>query len=248
MLEMVSLLVIVPTLQYNTPQLFLEQVRYDFISRRYTVGLPWKIHRPDCNNYGLCVSRLHQLMSRLKRDKALLTEYNKILETQLEEGIIEVVPATKINSQEEAHYLPHHGVVRRDRDTTKLRIVLDALARAEPNHYSLNDCLEKGPNLTPMIFDVLVKFRSNVIGITADIEKAFHQIVITEKDRNMLQMLWVNDVDAATPNIIHYRFCRLVFGLTPSPAILRGVIQYHLLLMATSPLFALEMSPDTISQ
>ena len=37
-----------------------------------------------------------------------------------------------------------------------------------------------------MIFDVLVKFRGNVIGITADIEKAFHQIVIAEKDRNML--------------------------------------------------------------
>ena len=62
-------------------ELFPEQVRYDFIARRYTVGLPWKIHRPECNNYGLCVSRLHQLMSRLKRDKALLTEYNKILET-----------------------------------------------------------------------------------------------------------------------------------------------------------------------
>ena len=55
-------------------ELFPEQVRYDFIARRYTVGLPWKIHRPDCNNYGLCVSRLHQLMSRLKRDKVYTTK------------------------------------------------------------------------------------------------------------------------------------------------------------------------------
>ena len=30
--------------------------------------------------------------------------------------------------------------------------------------------------------------------------------------------------------MVQYRFCRLVFGLTPSPAILRGVIQHHLLL------------------
>jgi len=29
--------------------------------------------------------------------------------------------------------------------------------------------------------------------------------------------------------IVQYYFCRLVFGLTPSPAILRGGIQHHLL-------------------
>ena len=215
-------------------EVFPEQVRYDFIGRRYTVSLPWKIHRPHSNNYGLCVSRLHQLMSRLKRDQALLTEYNKILETQLEEGIIEAIPTTEMNSQEEVYYLPYHGVVRTDKDTTKLRIVLDASARAGPHHYSLNECLEKGPNLTPLIFDVLVKFRGNIIGITADIEKAFHQIIIAEKDRNMLRMLWFNDVHTATPKIVHYRFCHLVFGLTPSPAILRGVIQYHLSKYQTS--------------
>ena len=215
-------------------EIFPEQVRYDFIGRRYTVSLPWKIYRPHSNNYGFCISRLHQLMSRLKRDQALLTEYNKILETQLEEGIIEAVPTTEMNSQEEVYYLPHHGVVRTDKDTTKLRIVLDASARAGPHHYSLNECLEKGPNLTPLIFDVLVKFRGNIIGITADIEKAFHQIIIAEKDQNMLRMLWFNDVHTATPKIVHYRFCRLVFGLTPSPAILRGVIQYHLSKYQTS--------------
>lgn len=75
----------------------------------------------------------------MKRDQALLTEYNKILETQLEEGIIEPVPATEVSSQEEVHYLPHHGVVRRDKETTKLRIVFDASARTERNHYTLND-------------------------------------------------------------------------------------------------------------
>ena len=103
-----------------------------------------------------------------------------------------------MNSQEEVYYLPHHGVVRTDKDTTKLRIVLDASARAGPHHYSLNECLEKGPNLMPLIFDVLVKFRSNIIGITADIEKAFHQIIIAEKDQNVLRMLWFNDVHMTT--------------------------------------------------
>ena len=36
-----------------------------------------------------------------------------------------------------------------------MRIVFDGPARADKNHYSLNDRLEKGPNLTPHVFEVL---------------------------------------------------------------------------------------------
>ena len=44
----------------------------------------------------------------------------------------------------------------------------------------------------------------------------------------MLRFLWWDDVSSENPKIQQYRFCRLVFGLTPSPAILNGVIQHHL--------------------
>ena len=40
---------------------------------------------------------------------------------------------------EGAHFLPHHGALREDRETTKMRIVFDGPARADKNHYSLND-------------------------------------------------------------------------------------------------------------
>jgi len=107
--------------------------------------------------------------------------------------------------------------------------VFDGSAKADSKLFSLNDCLEKGPNLTPLIFDVLLKFRLHKVGITADIEKAFHQILIKPEDRNMLRLVWFEDIRSAPMKIVQYRFCRLVFGLTPSPAILRGVIQHHLL-------------------
>jgi len=118
-------------------------------------------------------------------------------------------------------------VIREDKQTTKLRIVFDGSAK-EPDHLSLNDCLDKGPNLTLNIFDILIKFRCYPIGMVADIEKAFHQIVIHLSDRDMLRFLWFDDVMSKKPGIVAYRFCRLVFGLTPSPAILNGVIQQHL--------------------
>ena len=75
---------------------------------------------------------------------------------------------------EGAHFLPYHGVLREDRETTKLRIVFDGSERAGKNQYSLNDCLEKDSNLTPHVFEVLAKFRSYPVGLTADIKKAFH--------------------------------------------------------------------------
>ena len=126
------------------------------------------------------------------------------------------------------HFLPHHGVLREDKSTTKLRVAFDGSAKSNSKDLSLNDCLEKGPSVTPHIFDILRRFRSYTIGIVADIEKAFHQIVIDLKDRNMLRFLWFDDVGKENPLMAQYQFCRLVFDLTPSPAILTEVINHHI--------------------
>ena len=92
---------------------------------------------------------------------------------------------------------------------------------------SLNDCLAKGPNFTPLVFHILLRFRFFCVELVADIEKAFHQIVIEKSDRDMLRYLWFEDVQSNS-NIVHYHFCQLPFGLKPSPAILNSVIQNHI--------------------
>ena len=111
-------------------------------------------------------------------------------------------------------------VSKSDKETTKLRIVFDASAKASKTLLSLNDCLEKGLNGIPHIFNLLLNFRCHPVGLTADIEKAFHQIAIDPKDRDALKFLWIDDASKPNPKVVKYRFCRLVFGLTPSPAIL----------------------------
>ena len=193
------------------------------------VGLPWKWSKPSYTNYGLCVRRLNQLKVRLQKEPTMFNEYDDTFKTQLASGIIEPVPLAELEAAP-SHFLPHHGVIREDRDTTKLRIVFDGSAKTDLKLFSLNDCLEKGPNLTPLIFNVFLKFREHKIGITDDIEKAFHQILIKPEDRNMLRLIWYENIDSVPMKMVQYRFCRLVFGLTPSPAILRGVIQHYLLL------------------
>jgi hypothetical protein len=208
------------------PEDFIEEISFD--GKNYEVGLPWKGDRfPRSNGYDMCHKRLHSLHRKLRADPELLNEYNKIIRDQLETGIIERIPDTS-DDENQVNYLPHHPVIRKDKDTTKIRVVYDGSAKNSKEDDSLNDCLKTGPNFTPHVFDSLVKFRWNSIGITADIEKAFLMIGIRTRDRDSLRFLWFDDPNECHPRLTIYRFKRLVFGLRPSPSILGSIISHHL--------------------
>ena len=72
-------------------------------------------------------------------------------------------------------YLPHHGVFREDRATTKYRVVFDSSAKTYDGQ-SLNSCLLKGPKLQPDLGHVLIRFRCHRVGIMADIKRMFLHI------------------------------------------------------------------------
>lgn len=58
-------------------------------------------------------------------EQDVIREYNDIIEDQVSKGILEKLPSEEINTRAEGlHYLPHHAVIRRDRETTKLRICI----------------------------------------------------------------------------------------------------------------------------
>lgn len=60
--------------------------------------------------------------------------------------------------------------------------MFDASSKAK-DCISLNDCLEKGPNLLEEIPPILIKFREKKIRVTSDIdEKAFLQISLNESN------------------------------------------------------------------
>ena len=209
---------------------FLEGLQFNYC--RYEVRLPWQncgLAIPD--HFNLCLIRLRLLRARLLKSPELLEKYHTIIQEQLKKGIVELVPenpndATAGNPL--IHYLPHHGVFRYDKQTTKLRVVYNGSAKTKTDPLSLNDCLKTGPNMIPRLFDVLVKFRWHVIALTADIEQAFLMIAIAPQDRDVLRFLWYKDPHDPDSEIVRMRFARLVFGLRPSPAILGSVISHHL--------------------
>ena len=197
-----------------------------FSQGRYRVALPWKeFHDVLPDHYQLSLKRLHGLMRRLRQEPAVLEQYDRTIKEQLENGIIEAVDPCE-PTPNDVHYLPHHAVVRTDKSTTKLRVVYDASARSSGP--SLNDCLHKGPKFNQLILDLLLRFRSFRIALTADIEKAFLMISVDDRDRDVLRFLWVDDIAKADPEIRVFRFTRVVFGVSSSPFLLNATIKYHL--------------------
>ena len=180
------------------------------------------------DNFENCVARLSSQLKRLIKDPEILKEYDSIIQDQLQSGIIEQVDCAKRPDVGRVHYLPHHGVVRRDALTTKLRVVFDASSRPSSDSPSLNECLYSGPALTPTIFNVLLRFREKRIALVGDIEKAFLNVGVAEEDRDVLRFLWVDSLEEENPGLMLYRFCRVVFGVNASPFLLNATLKYHI--------------------
>ena len=212
---------------------FSNEIKRD--GQRYTVKLPWtkNIKEKLPSHYNLCLTRLYRLHQSLQKDEHLLDKYDSIINEQLQNGIVE-----KVNQNDDKqvsreafrpiHYMPHQAVVRNDKATTKVRVVYDGSAHSLDSTISINSCLKQGPNLIPLLFNTMLRFRVHRIDLTADIQSPFLNICIDESDRDVLRFLWFENIHDDNLALMICKFCRLVFGLRPSPAILGATILHHL--------------------
>ena len=111
-------------------------------SGKYAVSWPWKPQawKNLALNKAISETRLRRMVRRMTPEE--YTVYDNQLKILLEEDHIELLPNDCIPQS----YLPHQGIVKMDRETTKLRIVHDASAKPEGG-LSLNDALEEDRNV-----------------------------------------------------------------------------------------------------
>ncbi|XP_070559938.1 uncharacterized protein [Ptychodera flava] len=196
--------------------------KIEFHGNRYVAKLPWKPdHPPLPTNFSISETRTRSMVNRLSGD--LRSTYDKIIQEQERKGFIEKVID---DDTSQGHYLPHHPV-KKDSETTPIRIVYDCSCKAG-NGVSLNDCLSTGTPLLNDLVSILIRFRVHRYALSADIEKAFLQIGLHEDDRNFTKFLWLSDCNNPNSDFDVYRFKSVLFGAVSSPFILNTVVRSHL--------------------
>ena len=118
-------------------QEFLEQLKRHR-DGWYETAFPWKgDHPPLPNNETGSPKRLGS-QQRLKRN-GKIEDYDAIIQDQLREGIVE---EAEMAAKGRELYIPHKAVIRENAETTKMRIVYNASAKANDKAFFLNKCLD----------------------------------------------------------------------------------------------------------
>ena len=194
-----------------------------FSDDHYEVAIPWKAGAPKlANNYRMAKQRLENTEKKLTKNPEVAQTYIDTIQKYLDKGYIRKVPQEE-NDGEQSWYLPHFPVLRPEKETTKVRIVFDASATYEG--ISLNDTVYQGPKLQNDLFDVLLRFRKQPVGIACDIEEMYLRVGIIEPDRKFHRFLWrAMEIDRDPDE---YEFSRLVFGVNCSPFLAQFVTREH---------------------
>ncbi|KAJ8342685.1 hypothetical protein SKAU_G00326130 [Synaphobranchus kaupii] len=184
--------------------------------------LPFKNVNPPSlpNNKRLATIRLQSLKKKLKANEQYYDHYKTFMEEMISRGDAELTPTS--TERETAWYLPHHGVYHSKRPG-KLRVVFDCSAKF--CGVSLNETLLTGPDLINPLVGVLCRFRKENIAIICDVERMFHQFLVTPESRNYLRFLWWEGGDMEKEPQ-DYRMTVHIFGASSSPGCANFGLKY----------------------
>ena len=198
------------------------------IDGRINVPLLWngKVSHLLSKNEALARLILKSNLKKLRRNDDHLNLIDQVVKDQLAAGII--APVYNLEQYKAEHrdyaFLPHMGIFKPDRETTKCRIVflsnLKEHERGKKLSFSHNQCMHSGPNLNQKLSLALLHLRFDKRILTYDLKKAFNMLSINEHDQSKLLFLWFRNVQMGDFTIVAYRNVRLSFGLRCSPFLL----------------------------
>jgi len=179
---------------------------------RYIVKLPFKQNANLLGDSKRTATRLIQrLNKRFEMDSTYAKMYSEFLAEYLQLQHMRLLSSSQFESPT-AYYLPHHGVLKEDRITTKLRVVFNGSSKTTSG-FSLNDLLHVGPKLQNNLFDVLIWFRLRCYVFSSDIEKMYRQINVHKDDWQFQRILWLDE----TNHLITYELTTVTYGLGCAP-------------------------------
>lgn len=192
----------------------MEKEVYQDKENNWVAPLPFKSPRPPLpNNREQALSRLSSLRRTLNKNAEMKQQFSSFMEKLFENKHAERAPP--IQEKQECWYLPIFGVYHPQKPG-QIRVVFDS--SAQQHGVSLNSVLLTGPDLNNSLLGVLIRFRKDLIAVTADIQQMFYGFLVRHDHRDYLRFLWHEDNDLSK-EIQEYRMRVHVFGNSPSPAV-----------------------------
>lgn len=178
---------------------------------RYEVALPMK---PDFQlKLGLskskAVAQFRNIEHKMLKNSEFSQSYLNFMSDYESMGHMKRV----INRNMTSCYLPHHGVIKSDSSTTKLRTVFNASCKTSSGN-SLNDLMERGPNLQKDLTSLIISWRRHKYVVTADIEKMFRQILVREEDQHLQRIIWRY---SPSDEMTDYQLTTVTYGTKAAP-------------------------------
>jgi len=153
--------------------------------------------------------------------------YGRILADQEDKGFIEKVNDFRTH---EARYIPHRPV-KKDSDTTTIRIVYDCSCKQSSQHPRLNDCIYVGPPFLNHLCAIMLRFRQPVYAFSADIEKVILHVELDTVSQTEITLVFFGCLTHTIQIIIPfqpYQFKVVLYGASCSPVMLNAAITFHL--------------------
>lgn len=180
---------------------------------RYEVAIPMKpgFEKQLGHSKAKATAQFIQQERRMAKNSSLSEGYKKFMHEYEQLGHMR--PAISQDLAESVCYLPHHGVINLGSTTSALRIVFNASSKTSSG-LSLNDMMERGPNLQKDLQSLILKWRQFKYVITADIEKMFRQILVRETDQHLQTIIWR---DSPRDLLREYHLTTVTYGTKAAP-------------------------------
>lgn len=180
---------------------------------RFEVTIPYNENIQQLqNNRNSAFAQLVRMEKIIGKNPEYQQQYQDSMNDLLSSGHMVEVDTSKDDPNLQFYYLPHHGVIKKDSTTTKLRVVFNASSKTATG-ISLNDCQYVGPKIQIDASDLLLKTRMYKYFAKADIGKMYRMVSVDPSQRRLQRILWRDKFDDTVKT---YELTTLTFGQAAS--------------------------------
>lgn len=134
-------------------------------------------------NYNIALNVLKSQFKKFIKDRSRLNQYDEVIQQQLKDGIIELIPELDSVVKDESSFIAHSAIFKESSSTTKCRIVLlSNLCDRGENNLSHNKVSLPGPNLNSKSYIACTLLRFNRFLFIFDLVKAYLQLKVRNED------------------------------------------------------------------